>query len=257
MTATAPARRGHPLPVGILGGMGPAAGADFVRLFVDACTELMQGLGLPVNDQAYPEHWLAQVPVPDRSAALRAPDSPQRPLEAMKQVAARLGALGVRTVAIACNTAHAWHGSLQDCFPDIEVIHGVREVAQALARDGVREVGLLATEGTYASGIYQQALAQAGVRCHIPRAAEQQLLMEGIYSGVKAGDAALARQRFEAVALTLAQRHAVGTLIMGCTEIPLALKPLAGGPALLDPARVIARALAARAYGLAPGCGPS
>lgn len=253
----APARRGPPLPVGILGGMGPAAGADFVRLFVDACTELMLRLGLPVNDQAYPEHWLAQVPVPDRSAALREPHQPQRPLEAMKQVAARLGALGVRAVAIACNTAHAWHGGLQDCFPDIEVIHGVREVAQAMAREGVRDAGLLATEGTYASGIYQRALEEAGVRCHVPDPDGRQRLMEGIYRGVKAGDLALARRCFEAVAAALAQRHGTGTLIMGCTEIPLALAPAPGGPALVDPARLIARALAARAYGLPPGCGPS
>jgi aspartate racemase len=256
----APARRGPPLPVGILGGMGPAAGADFVRLFVDACTELMQHLGLPVTDQAYPEHWLAQVPVPDRSAALRAgPGMPARPLEAMKQVAARLGALGARTLAIACNTAHAWHGSLQDCFPDIEVIHGVREVAQELARRGVREAGLLATEGTYASRIYQDALEQAGVRCHVPADAEQRLLMEGIYGGVKAGNLGLARRHFEAVALALAQRHATGTLILGCTEIPLALRPgeATQGLALVDPAQLIARALAARAYGVEPGWGPS
>lgn len=257
MTVPAPARRGQPLPVGILGGMGPAAGADFVRLFVQACTELMLQLGLPVTDQAYPEHWLAQVPVPDRSAALRAdPALPQRPLEAMRQVAARLGALGVRTVAIACNTAHAWHASLQESFPDIEVIHGVREVAQALARDGVREAGLLATQGSYASGIYQRALDEAGVRCHLPGIAEQAQLMEGIYSGVKAGDLALARQRFEAVASALTRRHGTQTLIMGCTEIPLALKA-ADGLALVDPARLIARALAARAYGVAPGWGPS
>jgi aspartate racemase len=246
-----------PQVVGILGGMGPAAGADFVRLFVQACTDRMEVLGIPVHDQAYPEHWLAQVPVPDRSAALRAdPGLPQRPLEAMRQVAARLGALGVRTVAIACNTAHAWHASLQESFPDIEVIHGVREVAQALAREGVREAGLLATQGTYASGIYQRALEEAGVRCHLPHAAEQGLLMEGIYSGVKAGDLPLARELFETVASALARRHGTQTLIMGCTEIPLALKA-ADGLALVDPARLIARALAARSYGLSPGWGPS
>lgn len=59
-----------PQVVGILGGMGPAAGADFVRLFVQACTDRMEVLGIPVHDQAYPEHWLAQVPIPDRTAAL-------------------------------------------------------------------------------------------------------------------------------------------------------------------------------------------
>ncbi|RYF42849.1 MAG: aspartate/glutamate racemase family protein [Comamonadaceae bacterium] len=248
--------RQHPAAVGILGGMGPAAGADFVRLFVEACTELLRARGVPVTDQAYPEHWLAQVPVPDRSTALRiAADMPARPLEAMKQVAARLGALGARTLAIACNTAHAWHGALQASFPELEVIHGVREVATALARRGVREAGLLATEGTYGSGVYQRELEAAGLRCHVPMAAEQQLLMEGIYRGVKAGDIPLAQARFEAVARALSQRHGAATLILGCTEIPLALRPGAAtvGLELVDPAQLIARALAARAYGVAAG----
>jgi len=239
-----------PAMVGILGGMGPAAGADFVRLFVDACTELMQAAGQPVNDQAYPEHWLAQVPVPDRSAALRRSDLPPRPLEAMKQVAARLGALGVRTVAIACNTAHAWHGALQASFPDLDVIHGVREVALALARRGVTDVGLLATAGTYDSRLYQDALEASGLNCHVPEPAERQQLMEGIYSGVKAGDLPLARGHFEAVAQALAQRHGCRTMVMGCTEIPLALKPGPGtrGLRLVDPTQLIARTLALRAY---------
>jgi aspartate racemase len=239
-----------PAMVGILGGMGPAAGADFVRLFVDACTELMQAAGQPVTDQSYPEHWLAQVPVPDRSAALRRSDLPARPLEAMKQVAARLGALGVRTVAIACNTAHAWHGALQASFPDLDVIHGVREVAAALARRGVADVGLLATAGTYDSRLYQDALEASGLRCHVPEPAERQLLMDGIYRGVKAGDLPLARSRFEAVAQALAQRHGCRTMVMGCTEIPLALKPGPGtrGFQLVDPTQLIARALALRAY---------
>jgi len=248
--------RTRPAAVGILGGMGPAAGADFVRLFVDACTQLMQAGGIAVTDQAYPEHWLAQVPVPDRSQALRDKAvTPSRPLESMKQVAARLAALGVRTVAIACNTAHAWHGTLQDSFPDLEVIDGVREVAQELARRGVREVGLLATEGTYLSGIYPLALERAGVRCHVPEPQERQRLMDGIYLGVKAGDMGLARRHFEGVARALSERHAARTLIMGCTEIPLALKDSRAlvDLELVDPARLIARTLALRAYGVPEG----
>jgi len=247
-------RRAHPFAVGILGGMGPAAGADFVRLFVDACTELMQAAGAPVTDQAYPEHWLAQVPVPDRSQALRQTTDHlrSRPLEAMRQVAVRLSALGVRTVAIACNTAHAWHAPLQASFPGLEVIDGLREVACELSRRGVREAGLLATEGTYSSGIYQAALEAVGIRCHVPQPAEQQVLMDGIYRGVKAGDMALARRNFSDVARALAERHALATLIMGCTEIPLALNgaPPLAGLQLIDPARAAARVLALRAYGV-------
>ena len=243
-------RRPQPSAVGI---MGPAAGADFARLFVDSCTDVMRATGVAVTDQAYPEHWLAQVPIPDRTASLLlGPESNDAPLESMKQVAARLGALGARTLAIACNTAHAWHASLQRCMPDLEVIHGVQEVAIELARRGARDVGLLATEGTYHAGVYQQALEQAGLVCHTPTAPERKLLMEGIYQGVKAGDLAFARERFQAVALALAERHATDAIIMGCTEIPLALKAghAQAGPYLADPARIMARVLAARAYGL-------
>lgn len=246
-------RRPLPSAVGILGGMGPAAGADFARLFVDSCTDVMRAMGVAVTDQAYPEHWLAQVPIPDRTASLllesRGTDAP---LESMKQVAARLGALGARTLAIACNTAHAWHASLQRCMPDLEVIHGVQEVAIELARRGVRDVGLLATEGTYHAGVYQEALEHAGLACHTPTPAERQLLMEGIYQGVKAGNLPFARERFEAVTRALAERHGTDAVIMGCTEIPLALKAGSGqaGLYLADPARIMARVLAARAYGI-------
>ena len=237
--------------VGILGGMGPAAGADFVRLFVQACADRMREHNIPVSDQAFPEHWLAQVPVPDRSTALESPGpGGHQPLDPMLQAMGKLAALGATTVAVACNTAHAWHAELQERFPQLEVLHVAREVAQALAGRGVREVGLLATEGTYRAGLYDQALRQAGLQCHIPLAEECGRLMDGIYHGVKMGNMALARDCFAGVAQALARRHGLSTLVLGCTEIPLALSAVPGMDALelVDPADLLARALAQRAY---------
>lgn len=240
--------------VGILGGMGPAAGADFARLFVQACADHMRALRIPVSDQAFPEHWLAQVPVPDRSTALESPGlGGHQPLDPMLQAMGKLAALGATTVAVACNTAHAWHGALQERFPQLEVLHVAREVARALADRGVREVGLLATEGTYRAGLYDQALRQAGLQCHIPLAEERERLMQGIYHGVKAGNLPLARECFASVAQALARRHRLSTLVLGCTEIPLALGAVPGmeGLDLVDPAALLARALAQRAYAVA------
>lgn len=242
-----------PLPqvVGILGGMGPAAGADFVRLFVQACTERMGALGIPVHDQAYPEHWLAQVPIPDRTAALSDTRAgAHQPAEPMLQATGRLAALGARVVAIACNTAHAWHGLLQQRFPQMVVLHGMQEVVGGLAAAGVQGVGLLATRGAYDAGLYQRELAYSRIECFVPTLAEQDALMQGIYGGVKAGDYALARDRFESVSRALQRRHGVSTLIMGCTEIPLALSesPRLDGVALVNPSLVLASALARHAY---------
>ncbi|WOI43585.1 amino acid racemase [Acidovorax sp. BLS4] len=254
MTPSVPAIFPVPRMVGILGGMGPAAGADFVRLFVEACTRRMAALGIPVRDQAYPEHWLAQVPIPDRTAALGDRTSgAHQPAEPMAQATGRLVALGVQAVAIACNTAHAWHGELQQRFPQLQVLHGMREVAAGLAAAQVPRVALLATQGSYDSGLYQAELQRHGVACVLPQPGEREQLMQGIYDGVKAGDYALARHRFAAVAQALRERDGVSTLIMGCTEIPLALDEAAAGARLVNPSQVLAEALARCAYA---GIGP-
>ena len=240
--------------VGILGGMGPAAGADFVRLFVQACADHMRELRIPVSDQAFPEHWLAQVPVPDRSTALESPGlNDHQPLGPMLQAMGKLAALGATSVAVACNTAHAWHGALQDRFPQLEVLHVAREVAQTLAGRGVREVGLLATTGTYRNGLYDDAFHRAGLQCHLPLMEEREHLMHGIYRGVKVGNMALAQDCFASVAKAIARRHGLSTLVMGCTEIPLALGALSemADLDLVNPADSLARALALRAYGSA------
>jgi aspartate racemase len=240
-------------PVGILGGMGPAAGVDFVRLFLSACERCLREHEMPIVDQAFPEHWLAQIPVVDRSRALLDPNAPQ-PLEGMSLAIGRLVALGARTVAVACNTAHAWQAALQREQPDVELLHIARETAAHLRASGVTSVMLLATEGTYRMALYQQAFDACEIRCVLPSAEERHTLMEGIYDGVKASRLELARECFAAVGRALHERHGDLPMVMACTEIPLAM-PSADAArewTLVDPAEVLALALARRAYGLGP-----
>jgi aspartate racemase len=241
--------------VGILGGMGPEAGADFVRHFVHACAARLREQGLPVTDQAFPEHWLAQIPVPDRTHALECSGiEHDAPLEPMARGIGQLEGLGARAVAMACNTAHAWHGALQARFPRIELLHAPREVAAHLRARGHRAAALMATLGTYRTGLYETALAEAGIACHVPDEDARAALMRGIYDGVKAGQLASARTCFVEVAQQLLDRHGDIALVMGCTEIPL---PLATAPqakdwTLVNSTAVLARALADRAYAEAP-----
>lgn len=234
--------------VGILGGMGPAAGAHFLDLFVQACAERLREQGVPITDQAYPPHWLVQAPLPDRSAALREGrfDALAEPLCA---AAGRLVQAGVQHLAIACNTAHAWHGVIQARFPSLQLLHIAEEAGRALRARGARRVGLMATRGTLQSGVYEAPLRRNGLALLCPDEAEQDSLMRGIYEGVKAGRLELARECFQQVACGMADRHGLDALVLGCTEIPLAMRGLAQRPGvqLLDATQVLAAALAARA----------
>ncbi|WP_313077391.1 amino acid racemase [Melaminivora sp.] len=235
--------------VGILAGMGPAAGADFARLFVLACEDWLRAHGHAVVDQAYPAHWMAQLPIADRTRALADPQAPQ-PLAALAQGLAQLAGLGARAVAMPCNTAHAWHAALQRQVPQVELLHMPQETAAELRRRGLDRVALLATEGSYRIGLYEQAFAAQGIACVLPGEAARQWLMEGIYGGVKAGDLVLAQQRFVQAGAQLRAQHGDIALAMACTEIPLALPqaPEAQGWTLVDPTAILAASLARRAY---------
>ncbi|HQQ71558.1 MAG TPA: amino acid racemase, partial [Alicycliphilus sp.] len=210
----------------------------------------LRGHGHAVCDQAYPAHWMAQLPIADRTRALTDGAAPQ-PLDAMAQGLAQLAGLGARAVAMPCNTAHAWHAALQQRVPQVELLHMPRETAAALRARGLTRVALLATEGSYRIGLYEQAFAAEGIGCVLPDAQARHWLMQGIYDGVKAGDLALAQQRFVAVGEQLRAEHGDIALAMACTEIPLALPQAraAQGWTLIDPADILARALARRAYG--------
>jgi aspartate racemase len=241
----------HPATVGILGGMGPAAGVDFTRMFVQACEQCLRDARRPVKDQAFPAHWLAQLPVVDRTMALQDAQAPQ-PLDGMQQGLDQLARIGVRVAAVSCNTAHAWHDALRHAVPGLELLHIAKETAETLRAQGHVQAILLATRGTYRTGLYARAFTNAGVKCELPDESQKDLLMQGIYDGVKAGDMALAKSRFVKVGSELRGRHGDLALVMACTEIPLAL-PFAAEAAgwnLVDPSAILAMALARRAYGL-------
>ena len=199
-------------------------------------------------DQAFPEHWLAQLPVPDRTLALLE-DGPS-PFEGMVSGIEGLQSHGVASIAIACNTAHAWHAKLQRSHPGVELLHIVEETAKYLEVQRIEALCLLATQGTYSLGFYQAALAQRGIACHLPTEPEREQVMRGIRDGVKAGNLGLATRLFAEVARRMVERHGCDSLLLACTEIPLALHGVPGhaGARLVDPAEVLARALAGRAY---------
>jgi aspartate racemase len=108
-----------------------------------------------------------------------------------------------------------------------------------------RAIGLLATSGTVHSGLYQRALERLGRCALVPEAEEQAQVMEGI-AAVKAGDRAEACSSLLPVANRLIARGASG-LVLGCTEIPLALSEDALAAPLFDSLEQLAEAVLVRA----------
>ncbi len=200
--------------LGVLGGMGPLATVDFMRKVIELTPVSRDQDHVPLIVYSMPQ-------VPDRTECIL--EGGESPLPAMLEGLRTLEAAGAGCIAIPCNTAHHWFDAMRrEC--GVGLLHIADCACTFLERQGVGEgpVGLLSTAGTIAAGIYQKRLGERGYDCLVPDAAEMEALVSAGIRLVKAGRTADARTRLEKAAANLRKRGA-RTIILGCTEIPLAL----------------------------------
>ena len=145
------------------------------------------------------------------------------PVPEMIKSAKRLESIGADFLIMPCNTAHNYYEQVCEAVT-IPVLHMIALTRDALKARGVKCAGLLATDGTVQTGIYQRTFEQSGVALLTPdSAADQAAVMDVIYNGVKAGDLTHNVAAFRAACEHLLARGAE-VLILGCTELPPAFE---------------------------------
>jgi aspartate racemase len=229
--------------LGVLGGMGPLASAHFMlRLTLLTPAE---------RDQDHVPAVLWSDPrVPDRTSARLAGGAD--PLPFLLRGIAGLRQAGCGAIAIPCNTAHGWYDAMQ-AAAGCPMLHIVDAAADELRRIGCigGRIGVLGTAGTLAMRLYQDRLGELGWECVTPDRAEMDRLVTPGIALVKANRVADARAPLAEAARGLTAKGA-RAIILGCTEIPLALHTAAANPPpvpLLDTIDALARAAIAWARG--------
>lgn len=228
--------------LGILGGMGPLAGATFLARLTLLTPASRDQDHLPALLWSDPR-------VPDRTAA-RVAGGPD-PLPMLMRGVRGLQDSGCGAIAIPCNTAHGWYGPMTEAAR-VPILHIVDATGDELARLGVRgaRIGLLGTEGTLAMRLYQDRLEPRGYDCIVPSADEMARLVSPAIAHVKANRIAEARGPLLDMAVLLAHRGA-DAIVLGCTEIPLAVSAEADATTLGVPIADSIDALARAALGWA------
>ena len=154
--------------------------------------------------------------------------------------AKRLEAAGCEFVVIPCNTAHYFYDELEQAveIPVVNIVEETIRYAKARVQD-LSCVGIMATTGTIVTGTYQKYAERAGLSFAVPDEDEQDLLMQIIYDGVKAGKP-VPRADFDRVANHLRAKGAQ-CLILGCTELSVLKRDLPiNDPDVLDSIDVLA-----------------
>jgi aspartate racemase len=225
--------------VGILGGMGPAATADLYAKIIAATPATRD------QDHLHVIIW-ADPTVPDRSYALL--HGGEDPTPWLLHGAQQLVAMGASFIAVPCNTAHAFFPAIGGDIP-VPLIHMMDETAAAveIAHPSIERVGLLATTGTIASGLYQEWFAKHHIEVVVPNdELQEQSVMAAIHR-VKAGETGRETTYLLAEAAAFLVEHGAEALVAGCTELPLIFRDRDASVPVIDPTRVLAEAVVRRA----------
>ena len=194
--------------LGVLGGMGPQATQVFYQFVLDRTDA--------ARDQEHiPAMILSDTQIPDRTAAILSGDTEALHQRLLKD-ARLLENCGCTVIAIPCNTSHYLVDQIQHEI-SIPIIHMIRETARTLAAQGKKHPGILATDGTIQSGLYQKECAALGMEAVAPDPESQKLVMSIIYDEIKEGEKG-SREKFAHVDRSL-RKAGCDCAILACTEL--------------------------------------
>ncbi|MFQ5757906.1 MAG: aspartate/glutamate racemase family protein [Acidiferrobacterales bacterium] len=204
-----------PPRLGILGGMGPLATADFLRKLIAATPAERDPEHIPVIVYSVPQ-------IPDRVGPILR-GCGDSPLPAMVEGIRTLEATGAQCIAIPCITAHHWYDDLARAA-NVPVIHIAQATCTALKQRGAgANVGLLATAATLRSGFFRIQLQASGYEVIVPAQQDMAQLLLPAIACVKRHELTPALELLTRAIDNLLAR-AVDTIVLACSELPVAFE---------------------------------
>lgn len=215
--------------IGIIGGMGPMATIDLYRKIIEVT---------PANSDNDHIHVVidSNTLIPDRTAYILGKG--EDPAMEMIRTAISLENMGADFLIMACNTAYYYYDRIIP-FIKIPMLNMIDETVKEIAKLKMNTVGLLATDGVLASKVYEYKLNEYEINIIKPSEEGQKVVMDLIYNGIKASDFSLDISRFRTVIEELYFSGAE-TLILGCTELPIAFERFSLKGHTIDPTKILA-----------------
>lgn len=237
--------------IGIIGGMGPQAGVSLLNEITAQTKSL--------NDQGHLSSILISLPkhIQDRTRFLEG-EVTENPAFAIVEIIIRVESIGAKTIGIACNTCHVpiiyqtITRLLIQKKSKVKLLNMPHEVLKYLRQQfpEAKKIGIMATNGTYKFGLYQNLLLSNGFNPVVPDSIFQSTVIhELIYNpqfGIKSNPDVITHQAYQLInkAFSFFEQEKVDVVILACTE--LSLIPVLGldlSFTILDSSKIMAGAL--------------
>lgn len=241
--------------IGVVGGMGPYAGLDLARKIFD--------LTKANKDQDHVSLALISEPsrIEDRTRFILGETEINPGIEIAKIVRQLVGQ-GATVIGMPCNTAHSSKiiNEIYRSMPkNTFFVNMIYEVIRFidLNYSKVKRIGILATSGTINSGVYSKELEKNNFHPVLLSNQDQKNLVDkAIYNkkiGIKSKSDPVHRDAIEKLKLAIEKliTEKSDIIILGCTEIPLAIKSkVYNSIPLIDSTEVLALSLLKKSMGI-------
>lgn len=215
--------------LGVIGGLGPMATAYFFQLVTQ--------MSYAECDQEHMETIIYSKPnIPDRTKYILNRNE-KNPLQDIIEVGNVLKSSGAEVIAIPCITAHFFHNEIVSAL-ELPIIHAIEETASYLKARNITKVGIMATDGTIQSGLFQKTFQDNGQQSIVPDEENQKKVMSIIYDNVKAGKI-VDMEKFKEVSKSLFVQGAE-VIILACTELSIVKRDYKLPAGYLDVLEVLA-----------------
>lgn len=221
--------------LGIIGGMGPEATADFMNRIIKITPA--------VDDQDHIRMIVDNHPqIPSRIKALL-DGTGEDPTNCLVQIARNLENWGANLIAVPCNTAHYYYEAIQNGV-GIPVFNMLALVADLIKENHphLKKVGFLGSTVVIKTGLYEKQMGQHAISMVYPESVQQDQVMATIRK-IKTGQYSDAELQPIAAAATELIQSGAETLIIGCTELSATCHILPRAIRYYDASQVLAEAV--------------
>lgn len=220
--------------IGIIGGVGPQA----TQYLYGKIIEFAQSKYDAKHNDDFPHVIIESLPIPDFiSDKTKVPVA----LEMLKQCVSRFSASNVDRVCIASNTVHILLNELKQSS-NREFLSMTDLVSNKCASYGYKKVGLLGTPVLTESGLYNKTLNAKGIELLTPSQDELRVIEEIIRGVIAGNNHNINKEKYIAVINRLFSEGAEG-IILGCTELPLAVDYTVLGKRVINSDEVLAEGI--------------
>jgi aspartate racemase len=224
------------MTVGIIGGMGPYATLEFFKCILDNTPAQKDWDHLHIIIDNNPK-------IPSRTRAFLFDE--EDPVPMMIRSAISLQEAGADFVVLPCNSAHYFLPRVREKV-DAPFIDMVDQTCEAIVSQQAKVVGLIAGEVTVKGKLYEQRLDQHGISVLQVSDAEQ-ILVRSVIEDVKQNIVSDTTRTNVQRLISALENRGADTVILGCTELPMAVQGITTSCNIVDSLDVLAKAVVQRA----------